>query len=194
MDAATHARRASAFSALLAGLQAGTLGTCWMLAWLGVSATWERRSFWTAENLMASVFYGDRAIRSGFAGQTLSGMALYILMYSALGALFAMLLGGRLRRLRTLLVSVLFALGWYYLSFRFLWKSLMPLVALLHSGQSTVLGHVVYGTFLGRYPVYLPRPATAEPTPIDAGTTQETSGEPAALESGSETQAEKAPE
>jgi hypothetical protein len=128
-----------------------------MLLWLGVSAVWQRRSFWTAANLMASAFYGEGAIRSGFAARTLSGLALYLLLYSLLGALLAMVVSDRLPRLRVFLVSLLFALSWYYFSFRLLWKSAMPLVALLHSPQATALGHAIYGAVLGRYPVYLPR-------------------------------------
>src|SRR5438067_13880891 len=117
MDAATENRRPSGISAFFAGLQAGMLGICWMLAWLGVSAKWQQRSFWTSENLMASVFYGSASIRRGFAARTLSGLALYLLVYSLLGALLAWLVRDRLTRLRALLLSVLFALGWYYLSY-----------------------------------------------------------------------------
>ncbi|SPF38033.1 membrane hypothetical protein [Candidatus Sulfopaludibacter sp. SbA4] len=170
MDTATENRRADTFSAILAGLQAGMLGVCWMLAWLGISAKWELRSFWTAENLMASAFYGDGAIRSGFAAKTLSGVALYLLIYSTLGALFAGVVADRLPRFRVVLMSVLFAMGWYYLSFRLLWKSLMPLVALLHSAQPTALGHMIYGAVLGRYPVYLARQegTATEPTAVEA--------------------------
>ena len=128
-----------------------------MLAWLGISAKWELRSFWTAENLMASAFYGDGAIRTGFALKTLSGLALYLLIYSTLGALFAAVVADRLPRFRVVLLGVLFGLGWYYFSFRLLWRSVMPLVALLHSARATALGHAIYGAVLGRFPVYLPR-------------------------------------
>jgi hypothetical protein len=177
MDPARETRRASSLQALLAGLQAGMLGVWWMLAWLGASAKWQRRSFWTAENLMASVFYGDGSIRSGFAGRTLSGLALYLLVYSTLGALFALALADRLPRLRVLLAALLFALGWYYVSFHLVWKSMMPLVALLHSAQPTVLGHLVYGTFLGRYPAYLPQPPKP---PAEAPVPAETQSDPPA--------------
>jgi hypothetical protein len=139
------------------------LGVCWMLLWLGVSDVWQRRSFWTAENLMASAFYGDSAIRSGFAARTLSGLALYLILYSLLGALLAAVIGGRMPRTRVLLLSLVFALSWYYFSFRLLWKSVLPLVALLHSSQTTALGHLIYGTVLGRYPAYLPQ---AEVPPV----------------------------
>ena len=113
------------------------LGACWMLLWLGVSDVWQQRNFWTAENLMASAFYGEGAIHRGFAQRTLSGLALYLLLYSMLGALLAAAVGDRLPRVRVFLVSLVFALGWYYLSFRLLWKGLLPLVALLHSAQTT---------------------------------------------------------
>jgi hypothetical protein len=161
MEPATQDRRPDAFSAALAGLQAGMLGVCWMLAWLGVTAEWERRSFWTAENLMASVFYGDRAIRAGFAAKTLSGLALYFLLYSSLGAAFAAAVADRVSRFRVVLIGVLAGLLWYYVSFGLLWKNVAPLMTLLHSPQPTALGHVIYGAVLGRYPVYLGKPAPA---------------------------------
>ncbi len=135
------------------------LGVLAMLAWLGVSAEWQRRSFWTSENLMATVFYGNQAIRAGFAGRTLSGLAVYLLLYSLLGGLLAWAVRDRVARIRVLLVSVAFALIWYYLSYQILWKAMAPLIALLHVERATVLGHLVYGTLLARYPVYLPQPA-----------------------------------
>src|SRR5947209_366470 len=89
MDANTVTRPAGTLQASMAGLQAGMVGVLWMLAWLGVSDAWQRRSFWTAENLFASAFYGESAIRRGFAFSTLSGLALYLILYSLLGAAFA---------------------------------------------------------------------------------------------------------
>ncbi len=162
MDAATPRSRATAFEALLAGLQSGMVGALCMLAWLGVIAEWQQRSFWIPANLMASAFYGAGAIHSGFARETVSGLAIYIGLYSALGALLAVALRERLSRLRTFLAAVLFAVAWYYVSFHLLWKSVMPLVALLHVERSTAFGHLIYGAILGGYPAHLPRPAPAE--------------------------------
>ena len=142
-----------------------------MLAWLGISATWQRRSFWTAENLFASAFYGDNAIRGGFAFSTLSGVALYLLLYSLLGAGFATVVGNRAPPVRTMLLAILFALCWYFVSFQWLWKSLLPLVFLLHVVKATVIGHLLYGTFLGRYPEYLRRWSNT-PAPLPAGEPQ----------------------
>ena len=153
----TAQRPANPLAIFLAGLQAGMIGICWMLAWLGLSAMGQRRSFWTAENLMASVFHGGAAIRRDFAFSTLGGIALYLLVYSLLGALFALAVRHRLTGLGTVLLGVLFSVGWYCLWFRALGQTLMPLVWLLHAENSTAFGHVIFGALLARFPAYLPK-------------------------------------
>jgi hypothetical protein len=154
---AAAAAPAGALDGLLAGLQAGMVGVLLMLAWLGVSAAWQQRSFWTAENLMASAFYGTRSIYSGFAERTLPGLALYLVLYSVLGALLGMVLRDRVPRVRTILVAIFFAMVWYYASFHWMWERVMPLVALLHAERPTTVGHLIYGLWLGRFPQYLKR-------------------------------------
>jgi hypothetical protein len=146
---------AGALECMLAGLQAGMVGTLLMLAWLGVSAAWQQRSFWTAENLMASAFYGTRSIHSGFASRTLPGLALYLVLYSVLGALLALAVRDRATRMRTILLAIFFAMVWYYASFHWMWERVMPLVALLHAERPTAMGHLIYGLWLGRFPEYL---------------------------------------
>jgi hypothetical protein len=149
-------RPASALAVFLAGLQAGMVAVLWMLAWLGVSAMWQRKSFWSAENLMASVLAGNSAIRNGFAASTMSGIALYLLIYSLLGAVFALLVRNRFTERGTLLVGIFYSVGWYSLWFRGLGQALMPLVWLLHSERATVFGHVIFGVLLPRFPSFLP--------------------------------------
>lgn len=155
MEVAQPERRADLLSFLFAGLQAGMLAALWMLVWLGASATWQRSSFWTAENLLASTFFGTGAIRSGFSASTLSGVAFYLLIYSTLGCLFAAGLRSRLARPQLFLAGILLAVAWYYLSFHGFWKTLNPLMALLHAERPTLLGHALYGAVLARYPKYL---------------------------------------
>ena len=70
------------------------------------------------------------------------------------------MLRDRFTRMRIFLLSLVFALGWYYLSFRLLWRSVMPLVSLLHVEGTTAFGHLIYGAVLGRY--CSTRPARAE--------------------------------
>jgi hypothetical protein len=142
------------------------MGICSMLAWLGLSAIGQRRSFWTAENLMASVFHGNAAIRRGFGPSTVSGIALYLLIYSLLGALFAVAARNRFTGFGSFLLGVLFSVGWYCLWFRALGQTLMPLVWLLHAESSTAFGHVIFGAMIARFPAYLPRlDPPAAPTP-----------------------------
>jgi len=163
MGPATHSRRQRDFSAVLAGLQAGTAAAFVMLAWLGFSSALERRSFWTPENLIASAISGHSAIRSGFAFSTVSGLSLYLALYGLLGALFAVLMGRNLRQLRLLSFGAFFGLCWYYLSFRLIWKNVSPLVTLLHDEHPTLLANVIYGMLLARFPSYLRRAEGAVP-------------------------------
>jgi hypothetical protein len=164
MEAAATRPAASTFFVLLAGLEAGLLGALWMLASLGVNSALDGRSFWTAENLMASAFERSSAIHSGLNGSTFSGLALYLILYGLLGALFAVFVGKRMSRVRTVLAAVIFALCWYYISFQWLYKTALPLVHLLHVERATILGHAIYGAVLGRFPVYLSR-LEAPPVP-----------------------------
>jgi len=171
MNSTPH-RPAKPLAVFLAGLQAGMIGIGWMLAWLGLSSMGQRRSFWTAENLMASVFHGDAAIRRGFGFSTLSGIALYLLIYSLLGALFAVTARTRFTGLGAVLLGVLFSVGWYCLWFRALGQTVMPLVWLLHAENSTTFGHVIFGALMARFPAYLPKlgpPPSLAPAPEQPG-------------------------
>jgi len=165
MESATGRRGPNTLFILLAGLEAGLVAALCFLAWMGATAVLQRRGFWTAENLMASVFYGGSAIRRGFGASTFSGIALYVALYSLLGAGFAAASRSRLPRLRTTLAGILFGIGWYYLSFHVIWRAVAPLVTLLHVERMTLWGHAIYGAMLGRYPVYAARLAgvPAEP-------------------------------
>jgi len=141
----------------LAGLEGGTVGILWMLAWLGVSSVWQQRSFWAAENLMATAFDRSSNLSPAFSWATCAGLALYVLMYSALGAGFSSLLSDRVPARRVMLLAVIFAVVWYYFSFGWSFKLALPLVSLLHVERATLIGHLLYGTMLGRYPVYVHR-------------------------------------
>jgi hypothetical protein len=156
MEDTTETRVPAAFSAMLAGLQAGMVGALWMLAWLGVSAAWQNRGFWSSENLFATAFYGGDAVRSGFGVKTLPGLALYLVLYSLLGGIFALALRGRPRSGRLTLAGILFSLGWFYVSFHLLWKTAMPLVYLLYPDRPTVVGHLIFGVCIGRFPAHYP--------------------------------------
>lgn len=152
--------------AAFAGLQAGMIGVLCMLAWLGIDASLDRRGFWRDENLFSTLFYGSDAIRPGFTVKTIPGVALYLALYCLLGLAFAYLVRDRLRPFRRLLFACIFSLGWFYLSFHFLWKSAMPLVYLLYADRPMVVGHLIFGACLAGFPGFFPGPpSSAASTP-----------------------------
>ncbi|MEI9971072.1 MAG: hypothetical protein WDO73_02910 [Ignavibacteriota bacterium] len=67
----------------LAGLEGGTVGILWMLAWLGVSSVWQQRSFWAPENLMATAFNRSANLAPVFGWPTCAGTAVYVLIYAS---------------------------------------------------------------------------------------------------------------
>lgn len=190
MDAATANRPANPLPLFLTGMQAGMIAACWMLLWMGFSSMWIGRSFWSAENIMATAISGGRAIRPSFAATTPAGIALYLIVYSLLGSIFAILVKDRLTGLGRLLFGVLFGLVWYYLWFRVLALRAMPLVWLLHTEKPTEFGHVIFGVLValpnygGPSPRHDPSPAPpgalAEAAPPLAETPGEVASAPVA--------------
>lgn len=144
---------------LLAGLQAGVIAALILLGWLALASAWHRRSIWTAANIMATTFYGEAALGREFTFRTVAGIALYLVLYGTIGALFGLTLAGRGASLRTTLIGVLVGLGWYYLSFAILWQNINPLIPLYTHRGPMMVGHVLYGGLLGRFPRYLYTPA-----------------------------------
>jgi len=155
MDAATQNGTPGTVARFLAGMQAGMMALIVMLGWLGVAALWQRHTFWTAPNQMATMFHGGAAIVPGFGSYTPSGIAVYVLIYSLLGGAFALVAPRHLTPLGITLGGALVALAWYWLWYRLLGQRVMPLVWLLHAERPTAFGHLLYGVLLARFPVYL---------------------------------------
>ena len=155
--AAPEAQTARTLDAFLAGLQAGMAGALWMLAWLGLASAWERRGFWASENLMAGIFHPNRDIAVDFGWSSISGLAVYLLLYSLLGACFAMPAArAGMKRTRVTLLALGFAVAWYYFAFHLLWRTVSPPIAFLQPERPTVVGHLIYGLLLGRFFAHLP--------------------------------------
>ncbi len=136
-----------------------------MLAFTGLASAWYRRGFWNPENVMASVFYGDDAVRPAFALASLSGLALYVIGYGLLGAAYGRLAWSYRNHLRVFLVAILVSLGWYYLWWGWLWQHLQALVPLYTHDRPMFVGHVLYGMVLGRFPQYYERFTRVETLP-----------------------------
>ena len=150
-----NAARPSWFLAL-AGIQAGIVGALILLGYLALDSAWHRRSIWTVPNLMASTFYGESAYRQGFRASTSVGVALLLLLYGALGLLFALVVRDHGTRERVVLAGLIYGTGWFFLSFDILWKHVNPMVQMYSPDRAMLVGHVIYGGVLGRgFPAYL---------------------------------------
>jgi hypothetical protein len=140
----------------LAGIQAGIVGGLILLGYLALDSAWHRRSIWTIPNLMSSTFYGESAFRPGFSARTSAGLALLLFIYGLLGALFALVIRDHGSRMRVTVLGLIFATGWFFLSFEFLWNHVNPLVRLYSPDRAMLVGHLLFGGVLGRrFPVYL---------------------------------------
>lgn len=153
---------------LLAGLEAGVIAALVLLGWLALASAWYRHSIWTAANIMATTFYGEAALSREFTTRTVAGIALYLVLYGTIGALFGLTLASRGASLRTTAIGVLVGLGWYYLSFAILWQYISPLIPLYTHRGPMMAGHALYGGLLGRFPSYLHSPDAGGATPPDA--------------------------
>ncbi|HXA04517.1 MAG TPA: hypothetical protein VNY30_06755 [Bryobacteraceae bacterium] len=157
------------WSLALAGIQAGTVGALILLGYLALDSAWHRHSIWTVPNLLASTFYGESAYRQGFSAGTSVGVALLLLLYGALGLLFALVVRDHGTRMRVVLAGLIYGTGWFFLSFDILWKHVNPMVQIYSPDRAMLVGHVLYGGVLGRgFPAYLQSIRGAE-TPAAPG-------------------------
>jgi hypothetical protein len=125
------------------------------------------------------MFYGSAAVRSDFSSKTLPGLALYLLLYSLLGCIFALALRGRASGGWLLLAGIIVAMGWFYLSFHLIWKSMMPLAYLLSSDRPMTVGHLIFGVCIGRFPAhYLGRRAAERILPPARAASSEPESQP----------------
>jgi hypothetical protein len=153
--------RFSMLQCLMAGLETGVLAVLLMLAWLGASSIWYRRSFWTTPNLLAAAFYGQTALHNRFTVHTFFGLGLYIVIYGSIGMLFALAIQNRPAGLRITCAGILCGIVWYLVAFGWIWKRLDPLLLVYTHDRPMFAGHVLYGWILGRrYPRNLPRMGT----------------------------------
>src|SRR5579872_1722867 len=91
---------------VLAGIQAGVIGALILLGYVALDSAWHRRSVWTVPNLLASTFYGEAAYRPGLGARTGAGVALLVVLYGVLGAVFALVIRDQASRLRVTLLGL----------------------------------------------------------------------------------------
>ena len=141
---------------LLAGLETGIIGGLVMLAWFLLHSILRNEYWWAVPNLLATTFYGDRALRLGPGRATLSGAALHLATSGVLGAIFALVVSSwRQTYARVALLGLLAGLSWYYLSYGWLWKKLNPLIPAYGTVPPLLAAHLLFGLCLSLYPRWL---------------------------------------
>lgn len=144
-----------AWSFAAAGLQAGIPGALMLILWLAMHSAWIRSSVWTVPNLLATTFYGEIALEPGFGKPTFADLALLLVIYGALGGAFGLALRARGRGTLRILLGIVVGIGWYYLSFGVLSKAINPTVTNSAPARQMIVGHILYGGLLSRFPRYL---------------------------------------
>ncbi len=136
----------------LTGMETGVLGGVAMCAWFLGSAALAGGSIWSIPNLAASLLYGRAVLRSGFGMPSVAGIALILVLGGIVGVLFGLAIRGHANRGRVVLLALLAALVWFYFSQAFFWNRLGILAGIQISPAASMVGHLVYGLVLGRYP------------------------------------------
>ena len=111
----------------LAGLQAGVPGAIVMVLWVMAVSLFNRHSIWRVPNLFGTTFYGPEAYRGGFSMASASGLALILVIYGCLGAIWGIGFGEQ-RRAFLLVIGALTGLAVYFVFFRLIWTT-----SILHS-------------------------------------------------------------
>jgi hypothetical protein len=139
----------------LAGLEAGIVGVIWMFGCFLVAALWDGRGIWAVPNLFSTVFYGDYAYQDEFFKTTWAGMALIVVIYGCLGAVWGCFWKERKQLLAFL--GALTGLAVYYFFFNFFWVRANPLIPVYAPVRQLQVAHILWGAALARSPVYATR-------------------------------------
>lgn len=135
---------------LLAGLDTGFAGAVVFIVWL-LFHSWLVREYWWAKlNVLAALFYGDSVFSAGPGFVTFTGLALVLLIYSVLGAIFGLLARPR-HPLSNLFAGIGFVLLWQAAVDSFIWRRFHPFAPSFLPLVATLPGHLLFGIALARF-------------------------------------------
>ena len=165
-----------------AGLQAGIVGVFWMLLCFFAGALLTGSGIWSVPNLFATVFHGEYAYQNEFFRSTWAGIALLVVIYGTIGALWGMI--WRMRRPPLFsFAGALMGVVTYYLFWDFIWPHANPLIADYAPLREVQLAHILWGLALAKSPAFAARivgvlsPVPGYQPPPDSGRTETVTGE-----------------
>lgn len=135
---------------VIAGVDTGFAGGVVVIAWF-LFHSWLRGEFWWAKlNVAGALFYGSPVYTMGFGRASLAGASLLLVLYAALGALFG-LVARTHGFTRNLLLGMLLAMAWQFVSDRYFWRRLDSFGPAYFPALSTLPAHLIFGLSLSRY-------------------------------------------
>ncbi len=136
----------------LGGLQTGISGALAMLAWLGLSSLFYRRTIWWVPNLFATLFSDSARLSLRFSRHTATGIALDLFVYGMLGSLFGLVWRDQRGGARLLWCGLAVGIAAWYLLVRVIWRSVSPEISLYTPDRQILIGNLIYGLMLTRFP------------------------------------------
>lgn len=132
----------------IGGIARGVLGALAILLLMTLISVAERNPWWSYSNVLATVFYGPRALRAGLGWMSVSGAAFQVLLCGVSGAMFGILFGLWHSGPRLLLAGLFWGMVWYF-GTQALFNSVARLIP-LYAPEPALLGaHTVFGLILG---------------------------------------------
>jgi hypothetical protein len=118
-----------------------------------VGSLLNRRSVWVVPNLFATTFYGAGVYYNDYARTAWAGVALLIVLYGGLGALWGC--AWREERKPWLAVyGAIFGMVVYFVLFDLVWRQINGLVILYAPSAQLEFGHALWGMILAKSPKY----------------------------------------
>jgi hypothetical protein len=151
MDAGDAERTRLKLRHLLAGLEAGVLGSVFMIVWFMIASRLARGTVWEIPNLFAAAFHGPGAYAGGYVHSSWSGLAL-ILAICGFGGLLWGVLWRDQRPAFLPFLGALAGLAVYFLFFGLIWKSVNPLIPIYAPTREVQIGYILWGLALARSP------------------------------------------
>lgn len=154
-DAATGEAIPDRWDRLFASVEAGVVAAGISYGWAAAATLLDGRSVWTTANLMGSLFHGLRNYSPAFGMNTLSGLALHLLLVMLLAVGMGQLISPRLPLATAAWIGVLGGSSWYYLLDGFFWYRLFPSFAAYAKRPSMFTAWVLAGICVGLYSIFV---------------------------------------
>jgi hypothetical protein len=132
----------------LRGLQAGVAGALTMIAFMTIVSLLQRNPWWAYPNVLATMFYGGRALEMGPGWPTIAGAAVQVFLAGIAGALFGTVFSEMTGGVRALLLGIIWGLGWFYITDWF-YRTYARLIPVYAPEVPVLMAHVLMGLVIG---------------------------------------------